>query len=66
MSGPADPYKAARERYERASAAWPEAKAEAGRIVLEAEDELCAAVADLRRYEAEPGVPLQQYRASAA
>jgi hypothetical protein len=61
-----NPYEAACERLERASANLPKAKAEAERILREADDEYYAATANLRLYESQPGVPLPEYRESRA
>lgn len=55
-------YEEACERFDRASDNWPKAKAEAERIVREADEEYEAAWANLRRYESSPGLPLPQYR----
>jgi hypothetical protein len=55
-------YEAAAERFNRASARIPEARAEAFRLMADAEAEYEAAAADLARYESKPGVPLPQYR----
>lgn|SRR5487761_935269 len=58
----ANPYEAACERFNRASANWPKAKAEAEQLLREADDEWNAARANLRQYEQSPGIPLPQYR----
>jgi len=55
-------YEAARERYDAALGACGRATVEADRLLREAEEEFEAAVADLRRYESQPGIPLPQYR----
>lgn len=57
-----NPYEQACERFNRASANYPKAEAEAARILREANDEYDAAQANLRRYESAPGIPLPQYR----
>jgi hypothetical protein len=61
MSTPANPYEAACERFNRASANYPKAQAEAERILREADEEYEAARANLRQYESQPGIPLPQY-----
>jgi hypothetical protein len=55
-------YEQARDRFNRASKNYPKAKAEAARILAEAEAEWEAAEANLRRHESQPGIPLPQYR----
>jgi len=60
-----NPYEAAAERFERASRAYPLAKAESARLLREANDEYEAAEADLRQYESQPGIPLPQDRKQA-
>jgi hypothetical protein len=60
-----NPYEAACERFERASRNYPKAKAEAERILREANDEYDAAEANLRQYESAPGIPLPEYREAA-
>ena len=57
-----NPYEAAVERFHRAHQNYPEAKAEADRILQEADDEYEAATANLRQYETQPGIPLPEYR----
>ena len=57
-----NPYEAACDRFNRASKNYPKAKAEAARILAEAEAEWEAAQVNLRRYESQPGIPLPQYR----
>jgi len=57
-----NPYEAASERFQQASRNYPKAKAEAERILREADDEYDAAEANLRQYESQPGIPLPQYR----
>lgn len=59
---PANPYEAAITRMERARRNLPKATAEAKRMVREADDEWCAAMDNLRQYEAQAGIPLPQYR----
>jgi hypothetical protein len=59
---PANPYEAACERYGRANQNWPKAKAEAERLLREADEEWSAALDNLRQYETAPGIPLPQYR----
>ena len=59
---PVNPYEAACDRFNRASVNYPKAKAEAERIVREAEEEREAAQANLARYEQSPGIPLPQWR----
>ncbi|HEV2452391.1 MAG TPA: hypothetical protein VGS62_10760 [Streptosporangiaceae bacterium] len=61
MSAP-NPYEEACERFNRASANYPKAKAESERILREANDEYDAAQDNLRQYESRPGIPLPQYR----
>ena len=55
-------YEAARERYDAALGARGRARVEADRLLREAEEEFEAAMAGLRRYESQPGIPLPQYR----
>ena len=57
-----NPYEAARERLERANRNLKKAKAEAHRILTEAEVEWSEADDNLRRYESAPGIPQPQYR----
>jgi hypothetical protein len=57
-----NPYEEAAERFARADQNYPKAKAEAFRILQEADDEWAAAQANLRQYESFPGIPLPQYR----
>jgi hypothetical protein len=57
-----NPYEEAAERFGRAAHNYPKAKAEAEKILREADDEWNAAVADLRQYESQPGIPLPEYR----
>jgi len=57
-----NPYEAARERLERANRNLKKAKAEAHRILTEAEVEWNEADDGLRQHESQPGIPLPQYR----
>lgn len=57
-----NPYEAACERFEAATRNLPAAKAEASRILREADEEWDAAQVNLRQYESSPGIPLPQYR----
>jgi hypothetical protein len=59
-------YEAARQQYEQAERNLPLAKAEAAQLVRSAEDELFAAVRNLRRFELAPGVPKPQFLTGAA
>jgi hypothetical protein len=62
MTAPANPYEAACERFNRASRRAYRAKADAERILREADAEYEAALANLAQYESEPGIALPQYR----
>ena len=62
MTAPANPYEAARERLERANRNLKTAKAEARRILTEAEIEWNEADDNLRQHETTPGIPLPEYR----
>ena len=57
-----NPYEAARERLERANRNLKVAKAEAERILTEAEVEWTEADANLAAHEVSPGIPQPQYR----
>lgn len=57
-----NPYEAACDRFNEASENYPKAKAEAERILREAEEEYEAAQANLRQYEVSPGIPRPEYR----
>jgi hypothetical protein len=61
-ASPAALYEQACERYSAACANYPKAKAEADRILREAEDEYDAASANLRQYEISPGIPKPECR----
>jgi hypothetical protein len=62
MTMPDNAYEQACERFNRANAAYPEAKNEAERILEAAEEEWNAALANLRQYESQPGIPLPEFR----
>lgn len=61
----ASPYETACERFQAASEDYRKAKAEAHRILTEAEAEYSAAEDGLRQFESAPGIPLPQYREGA-
>lgn len=58
----ANPYEQACDRFNAASENYPKAKAEAARILREAEEEYEAAEAHLRQYESKPGICKPEYR----
>ena len=65
MTGPVNPYEAARERLEHASQTRREIKAAKARLEdlkITVEAEWASATRNLRQYETTPGIPLPEYR----